>query len=332
MKLKYYFTLLSLLSFMACSDDSPSTPDTPDQPDVPNSVEKLVTINAGKTYQTITGFGASDCWNPSYVGKYWTNSREKITELLFSSEIQAGSPKGIGLSMWRVNLGGGTAEQGDASGITDKSRRAESYLTNDLTLDWNRCEGQRYFLNRAKEFGCESIVLFSNTPPVQYTQNGKGFSNQGGVSNLKNDCYDDFAAYMGDVAQYYIDKGYPVTHISPVNEPQYNWDGGQEGSGWTNDEVARLARELDDALTERNLSTDILLGESGDWEYLYKTKDDANRSNVMSAFFTPGSSAYVGNLNHVKKLICGHSYWTDGTWDGMRSVRKQVAQAATQYV
>lgn len=96
MKLKYYFTLLSLLSFMACSDDSPSTPDTPDQPDVPNSVEKLVTINAGKTYQTITGFGASDCWNPSYVGKYWTNSREKITELLFSSEIQAGSPKGIG--------------------------------------------------------------------------------------------------------------------------------------------------------------------------------------------------------------------------------------------
>ena len=122
-----------------------------------------------------------------------------------------------------------------------------------------------------------------------------------------------------------------MTHISPVNEPQYNWDGGQEGSGWTNDEVARLARELDDALTERNLSTDILLGESGDWEYLYKTKDDANRSNVMSAFFTPGSSAYVGNLNHVKKLICGHSYWTDGTWDGMRSVRKQVAQAATQY-
>lgn len=96
--------------------------------------------------------------------------------------------------------------------LTDKSRRAESYLTNDLTIDLERCEGQRYFLNRAKEFGCESIVLFSNTPPVQYTQNGKGFSNQGGVSNLKNDCYDDFAAYMGDVAQYYIDKGYPVTH------------------------------------------------------------------------------------------------------------------------
>mgnify|MGYP000818485454 CR=1 FL=1 len=67
------------------------------------------------------------------------------------------------------------------------------------------------------------------------------------------------------------------------------------------------------------------------WEYLYKVKGDANRSNVFSAFFTPGSSAYVGDLAHVKNLICGHSYWTDGTWDGMRNVRKQVAQAAGQY-
>ena len=168
--------------------------------------------------------------------------------------------------MWRVNLGGGSAGQGDASGITDKSRRAESYLTDDLQLDWTQCEGQRYFLNRAKGFGCESIVLFSNTPPVQYTYNGKGFSNRGGVSNLKTEHYTDFADYMADVAQHYITEGYPVTHISPVNEPQYNWDGGQEGSGWTNDEVAALARELNRSLTERNLTTDILLGESGDWE------------------------------------------------------------------
>lgn len=328
MKFKHYLFSSLLLALAACSDDNaPDSPGTePEQPGT--SVEKLVTINAGRTYQTIAGFGASDCWTPSYVGKYWTGSRDRITELLFSSEIEAGSPKGIGLSMWRVNLGGGSAGQGDASGITDKSRRAESYLTDDLQLDWTRCEGQRYFLNRAKGFGCESIVLFSNTPPVQYTYNGKGFSNRGGVSNLKTEHYTDFADYMADVAQHYITEGYPVTHISPVNEPQYNWDDGQEGSGWTNDEVAALARELNRSLTERNLTTDILLGESGDWEYLYKAKDDANRSNVISAFFTPGTSSYVGDLNHVKSLICGHSYWTDGTWDGMRSVRRQVAQAA----
>lgn len=319
---------------MACSDDSPVLPEVPDtpEPEVPaNSVEKLVTIDAGQTFQTIAGFGASDCWSPAFVGKSWTKGRAGITELLFSLEIVDGKPKGIGLSQWRVNLGGGSAEQGEASGIEDKSRRAESYLTDGLTLDWTRCEGQRYFMSRAKELGCNNFVLFSNTPPVQYTYNGKGFSAEGASSNLKPEHYADFAGYMADVALHYTDEGYRVTHISPVNEPQYNWDSGQEGSGWTNGQVAELARELDAALTKRNLSTDILLGEAGDWEYLYKVKSDANRSNVLSAFFTPGSSAYVGDLAHVKNLICGHSYWTDGTWDGMRNVRKQVAQAAKQY-
>ena len=188
-----------------------------------------------------------------------------------------------------------------------------------------------YLYSHAKELGCNNFVLFSNTPPVQYTYNGKGFSARGGLSNLKPEHYGDFAGYMADVAARYTGEGYHISHISPVNEPQYNWDSGQEGSGWTNDEVAALARELDMSLDDRGLSTDILLGESGDWEYLYKVKGDANRSNVFSAFFTPGSSAYVGDLAHVKNLICGHSYWTDGTWDGMRNVRKQVAQAAGQY-
>lgn len=320
-------------SLSACSDDAvnESQPETPnDEPAV--SVDKNVTINAGQTFQTIKGFAASDCWTPAFVGKYWTNNRNEIAELLFSSEIADGQPKGIGLSMWRVNMGGGSMEQGDESGISNVSRRAESYLNDDLTLDWTRCEGQRYFMEQAKELGCDQFVLFSNTPPVQYTKNGKGFSSEGNQSNLKEDCYDDFAAYMADVAAHYTSEGYNITHISPINEPQFSWnDGGQEGSPWTNDEAAHLLRELDNALTERGLSTDILPGEAAEWTYLYTTKDDPNRSKVIEAFFEPSSSAYIGDLTHVKNLIGGHSYWTDGTWDGMRNARERMAQTAGQY-
>lgn len=329
----YRFLSFALcLASISCSDNTTEAP-LPDDDDIPEvSVAKSVTINPEIKYQTIKGFAASDCWSPAYIGKYWTNSREGITELLFSSEIADGQPKGIGLSQWRVNLGGGSMEQGDESGIEDKSRRAESYLDDNLNYDWNKCEGQRYFMSRAKELGCSNFILFSNTPPVQYTYNGKGFSNQGGSSNLKLEHYDDFAQYMADVASHYTSEGYNITHISPVNEPQYNWDSGQEGSGWTNDQVADLARALDKALTGNGLnSTDILLGEAGDWEYLYKVKSDAARSNVLSAFFTPGSSAYVGDLQHVSNLICAHSYWTDGSWDGMRNVRKLVRDNATSY-
>ena len=146
---------------------------------ITNSVEKLVSIDAGQTFQTIAGFGASDCWSPAFVGKSWTSHRAGITELLFSSEIVGGKPKGIGLSQWRVNLGGGSAAQGEASGIEDKSRRAESYLTDDLTYDWTRCEGQRYFMDRAKELGCNNFVLFSNTPPCSTPIMEKDFPPEG---------------------------------------------------------------------------------------------------------------------------------------------------------
>ena len=62
-----------------------------------------------------------------------------------------------------MNLGGGSAAQGEASGIEDKSRRAESYLTDDLTYDWTRCEGQRYIMDRAKELGCTNTVFTNPT-------------------------------------------------------------------------------------------------------------------------------------------------------------------------
>ena len=93
MKLKYIFTLPLFFSTVACSDDSPQTPDTSGQPDNSINVEKTVTIDAGQSFQTLTGFGASDCWAPAFVGKSWITNRDKISELLFSSEIQSGQPR-----------------------------------------------------------------------------------------------------------------------------------------------------------------------------------------------------------------------------------------------
>lgn len=77
-----------------------------------------VEIDPGKKFQKIEYFGASDAWSTQYVGDYWEDLlKEKAARLLFSQKFDgAGNPEGIGLSLWRVNLGGGSLE-GDESPI-----------------------------------------------------------------------------------------------------------------------------------------------------------------------------------------------------------------------
>lgn len=155
-----------------------------------------------------------------------------------------GSPKGIGLSVWRVNLGTGSAAQGDNSNIADVTRRTDCYLQADSTYDWTRCPGQQWFMQQAKAYGVDHLLLFSNSAPVYFTANGLANNKYKATgANLKSDCYDDFAAYIATVARHFKDEGYPVTYVDPVNEPAFNWYDGQEGLPWQNSEISRIVRE-----------------------------------------------------------------------------------------
>ena len=102
-------------------------------------------------YQTIHNFGASDAWSTQFVGNWPSNQKESIADLLFSLDLEAeGSPKGIGLSVWRFNIGAGSAEQGEASEIKDSWRRAEGFLQNNLNYNWNKQAGQQWFYKQLK--------------------------------------------------------------------------------------------------------------------------------------------------------------------------------------
>lgn len=309
-------------------------PDTP-EPDPSDVVSPTPTftlasqragVNMGKTFQEIEGFGASDCWLGNQIGQYWSTGRTEIAQLLFSQQLSGDQPQGIGLSMWRVNLGAGTWEQGN-DGLIDLNNRAEAYMDATGAYNWTKCAGQRYFMEQAKNQGVEKIVFFSNSPLVNFTKNGKGFSESGASANLKDDCYGAFADYMAEVAAHFTAEGYNISHISPVNEPQYDWNGtNQEGSGWKNSEVARLARELDRALTDRKLKTDIAIGETGHYVAMYQGNKD--RENVINVLFDPNDASYIGNLEHVGNLVCGHSYWTCNSWNDIRDVRSKLKNAA----
>ena len=331
--IKLILSTILFLSHLSCSDDPAPTvaPDTGVGSETEEGNENVI-ISLNTVYQTIESFAASDCWMPNYIGKHWNeDQKESIAKLLFSSNISNGKSEGIGLSGWRFNLGGGTAQQGASSGIDDASRRAESFMDPiDGSIDWNRQAGQQYFLAKAKSYGCKQFVMFSNTPPAYLTRNGKGFSAMGVYSNLKDDCYDDFANYIVSAIDYFkTNKGIDFDFISPVNEPQYNWESGQEGSGWQNSEIKKLSTEIDKAIENKGLNTKILLAEAGAWNYLYENDGDAGRKNVIYNLFNRESPNYVGDLKHVAPIIAGHSYWTDGTWQRLVDVRRTVGERAS---
>ncbi|MDB4334886.1 endo-1,4-beta-xylanase, partial [bacterium] len=98
-----------------------------------------VEVNLDSTIQTIHSFGASDAWRCQFVGKNWPLvKRNQMAEWLFSKELDAaGSPKGIGLSMWRFNIGAGSLDQGDSSLIDHPWRKAECFLTYQGNYDWS---------------------------------------------------------------------------------------------------------------------------------------------------------------------------------------------------
>jgi O-glycosyl hydrolase len=302
-----------------------------------NQKPLVITIDPKNKAQTIDNFGAAGCWYAEGIGKHWpTEKKERIAELLFSREQDPqGNPRGIGLSAWRFNIGGGTTEQGDSSGIRDVNRRVESFLQPDGTYDWTKQAGYTWFLRQAKHYGVEQLIAFSNTPPVPFTQNGLGFKTQKDYrANLKADQYEAYTDFLAEVLQHYEGEGLRFDYISPVNEPQWDWTGKfgeakQEGSAWQNDEIARVVRALDQSLERKKLSTQIILPEAAKLTFLYGETSGAARQ--IQQFFGKNSPQHLAGLQHVPKLVVGHSYFTDAGDSATVAIRQQVADTTRHY-
>ena len=292
-----------------------------------------VTIDTSISYQTIQDFGASDCWTTEFIGDYFSKTEKaKGAKWLFSQQMDAnGNPEGIGLSCWRVNIGAGSATQGSDSNIEEEFHRTECYLSQDSTYDWTRCDGQQWFMQQAKEFGVDHFLLFSNSPPIYYTKNGKANANNQNIScNLKTACFDDFAEFLATVANHFTDEGYNITYIDPVNEPQYDWKSGQEGSPWENSDIAKLSRQLDKSIASRGLNTKILIPEAGSLACLYAGTSPRGNKQI-EAFWKRGTSTYIGNLASLAPVAAGHSYWTVGSDKILREVREKARDEAAKY-
>lgn len=290
--------------------------------------EKIViSFNDSISYQTIQNFGASDAWSCQFAGNWPDEKKNAMADWLFSMDtLPNGNPKGIGLTIWRYNLGAGSAEQQDGSGIKDEWRRAALTLGND-----KKVQAQNWFLLAAKKRGVQQFLGFFNSPPVQFTKNGKAYANKG-KCNIDSTNYSAFANYTVDaIKQISGSTGVTFDYISPVNEPQWDWsDGGQEGCPYNNVEISKLIKIFSSAFQKNNLKTQLLLAESGHLKYLLPSNDKQDKDNQVADFFQPSSSTYIGNMPNVSNAIASHSYFSTSPFtDGMK-LRGRIKDAVTE--
>lgn len=287
-------------------------------------------VNLDMPLQTMESFGASDAWQCNFIGKNWpSDKRNKIADLLFSNELDAeGNPKGIGLSLWRFNLGAGSTEQGNASDISDEWRRTECFTTDGVSYDMTKQAGQVWFMKAAKERGVAKLLAFTNSAPVYLTQNGKAHASIKEFYNLKEGKMPELADFWAtSLDKLKTEHGLTIDYVSPFNEPQYNWDGsGQEGSPATNANIYSFVNVLSPKLQAKGLGAKIVVGEAGAYEPLYKTVSGIeSRSNQIDYFFGANSAKNIAGLSNVKKTISAHSYWQAWPLNEMISSRQSAA-------
>lgn len=313
-----------------------STASAQELPNATNSIREYKITSQQR--QTIDGFGASDAWSMQFLGLWDKDVCNQVADWLFSTETDSnGNPKGIGLSIWRFNVGAGSWEQGNESQI-NRGTRTECFRNADGTYNWEKQYGQRHFLKLAKERGVNTFLAFLNSPPVHFTQNGLATNTgRGGTFNLKEDKYEDFATFIADVIEG-VEQHDSIhfNYLCPVNEPDghWNWLGPkQEGTPATNREIAKAVRLINKEFSERGITTKILVSESSDYRCMFSTHiADWQRGYEIQSFFSPDSTeTYLGNLSNVPKMIVGHSYWTNTPLKGLHDYRQQLADSLNKY-
>lgn len=262
-----------------------------------------ISFNPLAVEQEITGWGTSAAWWSQMVDS--AETADEYAKLLYSEE-------GLGLNVYRYNIGGGEKDNPDTRLDVNSSRTSESFLvaetyavTGELEYDWTRDANAQQMLFKSLEYGCiDTVVLFANSPHYLMTVSGSAAgSYEVDTNNLKKECYEDFADYMLDIAEYFISKGVPVKYISPINEPEWSWGGewvGQEGCHYDLDSVIAVAKVFAQKIKERGLDIKLSMLESGQ-----VATDKCYAFDGIDALYADEEIA------SVMGTYAYHSYWND---------------------
>ncbi len=208
------------------------------------------------------GWGTSLCWWANRIG-YSDSLAQQAADVFYGED-------GLRLNIARFNIGGGDDPSHKHITRTDSNMPGYTMYNNGtVTYDWNADYNQRNVLLKAIDAAGDDMIveMFSNSPPYYMTQSGCSSGNaDANKNNLKDDYYDDFAAYLAEVCAHYENAwGVDIQSIDAMNEPYTNyWSANspkQEGCHFDQGaSQTNIILELQKAMEAKGLGDVLLCG------------------------------------------------------------------------
>lgn len=255
-----------------------------------------VSVVAAAPAQGIEGFGASGDWWVEDLAHFPPAAQDHVADLLFTT-------KGIELSQYRFNIGGGgvgvTAGGGpDESQFGARTRAPGSFYKGPGTFDWGADPGGVAFLEDAARDGVPDIEADVNSAPAAFTSNHRSCGGSllaGGIGG-----YADFLTAVVSHAR--SAWGAEISQVSPMNEPGDSFPScTQEGMSVPSAEQGALVRTLAHDLAQRAPFAHVMADES------------AGVSN-----FVEGEEGWLPQTHLGTVAVHGYDWPSDATWSRAR--------------
>ncbi len=273
------------------------------------------TINGATTFQTITGFGASEAFGEaSAVMSAPAAVQQQVLADLYSPTT------GAGLTMLRNEI---SADSGSTIEPTAPSSPTATPAYVSLA-SINQDQGQLWFAQQIKSlYGVTNVFADAWSAPA-FMKTNNSTSNGGAVCGLtgatcsSGNWVQAYSNYLVQYAKDYADAGIPLTYIGPENEA--NLSTSYDSMQLSPAQTAQLLDNLGPTLANSGLSTQLECCATEGWDYAGQYASaiaaDATANSATKVFTSHGyTSAPTSQLSGWSKPAWQTEWSTFENWN-----------------
>ncbi|KAK3298075.1 glycoside hydrolase superfamily [Chaetomium fimeti] len=268
-----------------------------------------ITVDLGKTYQTMDGFGTSEAFQRAVTMKRLSETEQrKFLDLMFSMD------KGAGLSILRNGIGS-SPDMSDDHMVSIQPRNPGGPNAEPKYV-WDGSDNGQLWVSTeaAHTYGVKTFYANAWSAPGYMKTNGND-ANGGslcgvsGASCSSGDWKQAFANYLMQYVKYYAAANISITHLGFLNEPDYTTSYASMRSSGS--QAADFIKVLRPTLDNNDLGSVII-----------------NCCDTMGWTTMNSMLSQMGSTQSMLGTVTGHSYTSSATSQLSTKLKTWMTEAA----